>query len=194
MEALVDPVVSKGKFDREIGLYKNVERDYCARGWFLVKADFPEVFVVLACPKLNPPMVLMGVSLDFTNYDLWPPSVRLTNPFTRIPYKYAELPTKLERNVGIIETAQGGIINVQDLIQPAGPPDAVPFLCIPGVREYHDNPAHTGDSWLQHRGKGEGSLVFILEQISKYGTDPIRAYEFKIGITHIGLGRTPPPT
>jgi hypothetical protein len=37
MDTLVDPTVSKTKFDREIALYRGVEREYCSRGWFLVE-------------------------------------------------------------------------------------------------------------------------------------------------------------
>ena len=194
METLVDPAVSRAKFDEEVARYKNVEREYCARGWFLAKADFPEVFIVFTSPKVSPQLVVLGALLDFTNYDFWPPSVRLVNPFTRIPYRYTELPTKLERNVGIIQTPEGSGIQIQPLMQPGYTPDALPFLCLRGIREYHEHPAHTGDSWLQHRGKGEGTLIFILEQIAKYGVDPISGYEFNIGITNMRLNRNPPPT
>jgi hypothetical protein len=74
---------------------------------------------------------------------------------------------------------QQGAIQVSGLLQ-ANRPDDYPFLCLPGVREYHDNPAHTGDSWLLHRGSGEGSLAFILEKIWTYGSDPISAYNIQI--------------
>ncbi|HEY6183485.1 MAG TPA: putative metal-binding protein [Terriglobales bacterium] len=194
METLVDPAVSRAKFDREVGLYQSIEREYCTRGWFLLRAVFPEVYVVFACPKVSPPIVILGALLDFTNYDFWAPSVRLVNPFTRAPYKYAELPTKLERNTGTAHTPAGDVPAIQALMQPGYTPDALPFLCIPGVREYHENPAHTGDSWLRRRGTGEGTLFFILEQIAKYGTDPISGLQVEFGITQVKLGRTPPPT
>jgi hypothetical protein len=190
METLVDPEVSKAKFEREISLYKAIERQYCTRGWFLVKAEFPEVFVVFACSKINPAAIILGVLLDFTNYDFWPPSVRFVNPFTRVPYKYAELPTKFERAVPH-ETPQGVAMMIQPLAQHAYLEDSLPFLCIPGIREYHENPAHTGDSWLQHRGKGEGTLIFILDQIAKYGVDPVAGYEFNIGMRMV---RNSPPS
>jgi len=192
MEALVDPAVSKSKFEKEIALYNGVEREYCARGWFLAKAQFPEVFVVFASQKVNPPLMLMGVLLDFTNYDLVPPSVRLVNPFTRVPYKYTELPTTLDRAINVIETPQGNIVQTQPMMQPGYTSDAVPFLCLAGIREYHENPAHTGDSWLKVRGTGVGTLAFILEQISKYGLDNIAGYEFSIGITQVKVARNPP--
>lgn len=189
METLVDPRVSITKFDREIALYKNLERDFCSRGWFMAKAEFPEVFVVFTCPKVTPSVVMLGALLDFTNYDFLPPSVRLVNPFTRVPYKYDELPSRLERNVG-----KEGVIQIQPMMQPGYTPDALPFLCLPGIREYHDNPAHTGDSWLQRRGKGEGTLIFILEQIAKYGADQINTFQVDFGVTQIRLGRKSIPS
>jgi len=192
METLVDPAVSKAKFTHEIDQYKNVEREYCARGWFLVKTEFPEIVVVFAAPKATPAPVVFAAQLDFSNYDLWPPSVRIVNPFTRVPYKYSQLPMKLEQQIAVIPTPGGLQIQSQPLMQ-AYNGDDVPFLCIQGVREYHENPAHTGDSWLMHRGRGKGNLAYILEQISKYGIDPITGYEYSIGITPVGFSRTVPP-
>ena len=84
---------------------------------------------------------------------------------------------------------QQGAIQLSAMLQ-ANKPDDFPFLCLPGVREYHDNPAHTGDSWLLHRGSGEGSLVFILEKIWIYGADPLAAYNIQIQIQ----GLAPNPT
>ena len=52
-------------------------------------------------------------------------------------------------------------------------PEELPFLCIPGVKEYHDHPGHSGDPWEIHRPSGEGRLVQLLEVISKYGLEPV---------------------
>ena len=48
-----------------------------------------------AAPQLQPPAIVFGALLDFTNYDLYPPSVRLVNPFTREPYSLKSIPTIL---------------------------------------------------------------------------------------------------
>jgi hypothetical protein len=192
MEALIDPNVSKAKFAREIEQYKSLEKVYCSRGWFLVKAEFPEVVVVFAAPKVTPPPVVIAAQLDFRNYDFWPPSVRFVNPFTRVPYKGSELPLRLNQQTSAIQTPSGLEIQAQPLIQTYGDDD-VPFLCLQGVREYHEHPAHTGDSWLTHRARGRGMLAYILEQISKYGTDQISGYNFAINIHLNGLTLNPPP-
>ena len=41
IQQYVDPAVSRAKFAREITDYLSLEADYSARGWFLVKADWP---------------------------------------------------------------------------------------------------------------------------------------------------------
>jgi hypothetical protein len=62
-------------------------------------------------------------------------------------------------------------------------PDEVPFVCLPGIREYHAHPAHSGDSWLLHRGQVEGTLNFILDVLHRYGAAPIRGFQIGMQIT-----------
>ena len=58
--------------------------------------------------------------------------------------------------------------------------DDVPFLCIAGVREYHEHPAHSGDHWLSHRTSGAGCLVRLVQVISKYGLETIDGFEVQV--------------
>ncbi len=178
-EVLVDPAVSRAKFDREVSRYRELEDEHIRRGWFLIKAEYPKVFVVFGAPQLQPPALVFGALLDFKDYDLWPPSVKLVDPFTREPYKNKDLPRRLLRQAAMPDdSALAGpfqLVQQQDLMV-AHDQEDVPFLCIPGVREYHEHPAHSGDSWLLRRGTGEGTLHFLLEQIYKYGIQPIATY------------------
>lgn len=184
---VVDPGVSGAKFDREVAAYRDLEATYRKRGWLLLEAKFPEVFVAFAATKLKPAPIVAAVILDFTDYDLQPPSVRFVDPFTREKLLASNVGFQMFRRPPmpgvppemIAAMIQQGAIQVSGLLQ-ANRPDDYPFLCLPGVREYHDNPAHTGDSWLLHRGSGEGSLAFILEKIWTYGSDPISAYNIQI--------------
>lgn len=194
-ELLVDPAVSRAKFEREIAAFRELGDDYRRRGWWLLDVSFPEVLVAFVARQLRPAAVIFGALLDFTNYDLWAPSVRLVDPFTRVPYRRRELPSQLTRRIPRQlppELAPLGIqpVELQPLMQAHGDDD-VPFLCIPGVREYHDHPAHTGDSWLLHRGLGEGTLDFLLTQLAKYGVEPIRGYQIGLAIT--GFTHAEPP-
>ena len=166
----VDPLVSHTKFDREISEYRTLEEEhYRTRGWFLVKAGWPEAIVVLTSYKTAPAIILAAVRFDYTNYDAEPPSVRIVNPFTGQPLKSSEILLPILRKV---VSPDGSPQPPQPLLQAASP-DSVPFLCIPGVKEYHDHPAHTGDAWELHRQPNEGRLVHLLEAFSRYGSDQV---------------------
>lgn len=199
----VDPTVSRTKFDQDIADFRALAPEYGSRGWFLVEADFPRAFVVLAAPQLNPPPLVTGVSFDYKDYDLRPPSVRLVNPFTREPWRSDQLPTNLRRRVeGATPVLIPGlqlqpgaamprIFQEQTLMQSY--PDEIPFLCIAGVREYHDHPAHSGDAWELHRSAGAGRLVRILEVIDAYGLRPLTGYNVSLVPQIVGLAQGEPP-
>jgi Predicted metal binding domain len=199
----VDPQVSLAKFEREIAEYRQVERDYLRRGWLLVKADFPSVLVVLAAPQLKPAPIVTGVAFDYTNYDMQPPSVRLVHPFTAEPYKAKELPTYLKRSVETDGPPIPGLqlpLGVQTRFMAQQPlmqwysPDDTPFLCLAGVREYHDHPGHSGDAWELHRRSGAGRLVRLLETITKYGVQPISEYQIELQLHIAGFKQREVPS
>lgn len=195
VEQSVDPAVSRAKFDREVTDFRALSSDYGARGWFLVDAEFPEAFVVLAAPQLKPPPIITGVAFHYADYDLRPPSVRLVNPFTRAPWSLEELPTTLRRRVegqGVLPPglqlppgAMARVVQEQQLMQSY--PGEAPFLCIAGVREYHDHPAHSGDLWELYRAAGAGRMVRILEIIDTYGLRPMTDYNVRLTTEVVGF-------
>ena len=185
-EQYVDPAVSRAKFAREVNEYRSLEADYCARGWFLVKADWPVAVVLLASNKTHPPAIVVAVRFDYTNYDAEPPSVRFIDPFKGRCLLGKEIPTRLPRAMPgqeIPVPVPGGpklqVRMAQDLMQAHAPED-LPFLCIPGVKEYHDHPGHSGDPWEMHRPAGEGRLVHLLSVISKYGLEPVTGFNVNL--------------
>ena len=194
-----DPSVSRRKFDREISEYRGLGGEYRRRGWILAEAEFPRALVIFAVPKLRPAVVVMGVAFDFANYDASPPSVRLVNPFTGEPYKSKELPSQLMRAspsqeipVPGMPAEQKMVIAAQQAYMQAYGPDETPFLCLAGVREYHDHPAHSGDLWELHRTVGAGRLVRLLEVIYRYGVEPITGLAVQL-VPQVGLSYGDPP-
>jgi hypothetical protein len=199
---VVDPQVSRTKFEREIAEYRRLEGEFRARGWVLVEAEFPKVLVVLCATKLVPPAVITGVQFDFTNYDEEPPSVRLVNPFSGEPYPYTNMPTVLKRRslgppleIAGLPLGPGGqgprMASDQPLMQPGA--DDIPFLCIAGVREYHEHPAHSGDSWDLSRRSGAGRLIRLLEVIDAYGVRPITGYNVALVPQIVGFAQNEVP-
>lgn len=189
----VDPRVSRRKFNREVAEFRSLSVSYQKRGWFLVNSKFPDVCVVFATRKTNPVMLMMGVSLNYTNYDARPPSVRLVHPITREPLKSSELPTNLPRLHASSDLSCVPPKIVPQPLMQAQDPEDIPFLCLPGIREYHDHPAHSGDHWDLHRTSGAGRLVRILEVIAKYGSESVESIGVEMN-PRIGYAFGIPPT
>jgi hypothetical protein len=196
----VDPSVSRCKFDRELAEYRELAREYRSRGWFLLDCEFPKVLVAFCSRKATPAAVVMGASLDYTNYDAAPPSVRIVNPFTEEPYKFKELPSLLNRAILGQELSLPGMPPGQKVVIPglqaymqAYGPDDVPFFCVAGVREYHEHPAHSGDLWELHRPTGAGRLVRLLDIIYRYGVEPIVGFNVQL-IPQVSFNYGPPPS
>ena len=197
-----DPAVSRRKFDMEIAEFRSHADEYRRRGWLLAEAEFPHALVILATAKTQLISILCGVWFDYSNYDAAPPSVRLVHPLTREPYKWSELPTRLPRMPAppaAGEAAQAlppGVAQAQPVVpiplMQAYGDDDIPFLCLAGVREYHEHPAHSGDHWLSHRTFGAGRLVRLLEVISKYGLETIHGFEVQMTPTIRFLIGVPP--
>lgn len=196
----VDPSVSRAKFAREVRDFRAMEAVYRRRGWFLLKARFPDILVVLAAPQVTPPALVTGVTLNYANYDAAPPSVRLVDPFTLAPYRLRDLPPErqLLRAVGNGPQALPGlppgiVLRPGQPLLVAHAPDDIPFLCIAGTKEYHEHPAHSGDHWELHRQAGAGRLVRILEVIHTYGIAPINGFAVTLvpQVTGFSLGEVP---
>ena len=196
----VDPAVSRKKFNREVEEFQAQAEAYRRRGWFLVHAEFPEALVILATAKTQPIAILCGVLFDYSNYDAVPPSVRLVHPLTFEPYKGSELPTQLMQRVPgadapMVVPGQGQVqlqVQAQQPLMQASGPDEIPFLCIVGVREYHQHPAHSGDHWELHRQIGAGCLTRLVGIISKYGLESIVGFNVQM-IPHVLFNVGPPP-
>ena len=191
--------MSRAKFESEITDYLPLEADYRTRGWFLVKADWPTAVVVLASSKTSPPAIVTGVQFDYTNYDAEPPSVRLVDPFSgrllqrqgtpnpassHDPWSGNVRPCSWRPQVAT-ERCAGSDAGLHS-------PEDLPFLCIAGVKEYHDHPGHSGDPWELHRSAGEGRLVRLLDVISKYGLDTVTGFQVNL-VPQVTFGVSEPP-
>jgi hypothetical protein len=163
LPVLVDPLVSREKLRREVEFWKanGIRND---RGWILLNYDEEALSLEVGfLAKLATtsssgflPALVCAVRLTYENYDLWPPSLTFVDAFSRQP----ALP-----HVGALVQTQGGPRNV--LIS-AHPATQLPFLCIPGIREYHSHPQHTGDEWLIHRSAGEGNISTICDRVWRF--------------------------
>jgi hypothetical protein len=163
MPTLVDPEVTRKKLRRDFELWQaNATRQ--ERGWLLLDYDEEALSVEIAflgalsiSVGSGPlPIVAAAIRLTYENYDIWPPSLTFIDPFTRQPAK--------PHLAAVNSTHQGP----QNLIVDGHPATQKAFLCLPGIREYHTHPQHTGDDWLLYRSSAAGSLSVISERIWRF--------------------------
>lgn len=151
--------VSTAKLDREIEHWQENRELYRRRGWVLVSRDglivdvafTAQVQVSTSAAPL--PIVTACIRLDYSDYDLEPPSLTFIDLQSGKPH--------FPHVQALILTEEGP----RDLLIRAHPQTKLPFLCIPGTREYHSHPQHSGDSWLLHRSRRAGALAVICDQV-----------------------------
>lgn len=178
----IDVKASRLKYTNEVGLFKQNLALHRKRGILLLEDEFPDIAIAFSAVKLRPAPIVFAVRINFDNYDLVPPSVIFINPFTGDSINsYRDIPTVFKRRIPNSTTPQ-------PLLQEDT--GKIPFICIPGVREYHEHPRHTGNSWFLYRKKdGVGSLGYLVEKLYEYGIIAINSYQFPpIAVNQIGLG------
>lgn len=157
---MVDPVVSTTKLQRELEDWALTETHYRQRG-ILLRQLGPltvEVMFVQLGQVFPAPYLAACVQLDYTNYDLEPPSLMFSNPFTGgpgepyLPILHLDPQTRA----------------AQPLVPPGVHPETgLPFLCIPGTREFHAHMEHTNEPWLgEPRRNRAGSVAVLASRIS----------------------------
>jgi hypothetical protein len=79
---------------------------------------------------------------DLTDYDMRAPSLDFRDPWTDEILPFATMFRALEFE----QQRRAHTVLLDD-----HPVTHKPFLCVRGVREYHEHPQHSGDDWLLYR-------------------------------------------
>lgn len=180
----VQPEISRSKFESEMNEFFQIQDVWRQKGVVCVKAEFPVSHFIFIAHQLKPPAVAFAVAIDFTNYDVEPPSIVFIDPFTGAPVKRKQLGP-----LQFIQMKMATLnINGQNLQAPqpqdllVGQGEEYPFLCLPGVRQYHNHPQHSGDSWLLHRTRGEGTMGFLLTKLYDHAIPSMRSYHIQFNV------------
>jgi hypothetical protein len=167
----LDSRVNRRKYDRELDRLVAQRALLEHRGIFLLsKCEFPRVHVLytsrhavqiavarppasgLVLPQGSVAMAVVEIpaltgapflaEFDLTDYDLRAPSVEFRHPATGELLKYATM----FRAVEFERDRKEHLVLLDD-----HPTTHKPFLCLRGIREYHEHPQHSGDEWLAYR-------------------------------------------
>jgi Predicted metal binding domain len=155
---LVPAAVTEAKFAQQLRRWHANADTYARRGWVLLGTGDLTVEVGflqnVAMGGRSIPVMTACIRLEYWNFDLWPPSLTFLDPVTRQP---APPPVRAPDRVSATE--------VRDALIDQHPETLQPFLCLPGIREYHTHPQHSGDDWLLHRHLREGDLAVICDRV-----------------------------
>ncbi len=191
---MVDSEVSRLKFDRELQTLGEQRRTLESRGIFVLDstaypflelAFVPRHLLQVGIPAVQtgaiilPQGAIMAVEipslaarafkarLDLTGYDLQPPSLEFRDFWTDNKLEYATMFRALEYE----KERKAHVVLLDD-----HPITHKPFLCIRGIREYHEHPQHSGDDWLLYRQ--QMSLFSILMSLWRVTVDLVHPQMF----------------
>lgn len=166
---LLDPAVSRRKFDRELSVLRERRDILESRGIFLLNSSAYPVLDFAFVPKhplkavipvnqqgglFLPPGARAAVDIpslagiafkahfDLTSYDLVPPSLEFRDLWTDGVLQYNVMFRALQYD----PHRKAHVVLLDD-----HPITHKPFLCVRGIREYHEHPQHSGDQWLLYR-------------------------------------------
>ena len=143
----MDPAVSFRKFEGEIRSLKAEAADYAAsRGWRITIATYPSLAVALRHPGSQ-----REIEFRFAcdGWDEQPPSLSLHDPEDGREFTWKEWPR-----------------DGWD-VQASHPSTGKPFLCLPGIREYHTHGSHLSDLWDGYRLRGTYRLRDIVDRVQQ---------------------------
>ncbi|MHB2032744.1 MAG: putative metal-binding protein [Gemmatimonadaceae bacterium] len=173
---LVDPTVSRRKLQRDYERWK-AHSQHAERGWVLLDYDEDALTVELAfltrasisSGSVPLAVVACAVRLSYDNYDIWPPSLTFIDAIGHVPIAMPH-----------VQAMQPSPTGPKNVLIATHPETRLPFLCVPGIREYHTHPQHSGDSWLLYRSRGEGSLLTVCDRIWHYMVRNVFGFRIEI--------------
>jgi hypothetical protein len=187
----LDPAVEHRIFDREVALLEKHAPRLRALGVWITRIERPEIDIVyvphlplrLVVPVaatqsgllVTPGQTLQGLDLpaiaarafgarvDLRGYDQRAPSITFRDPWSWEPIPHGALPI-----AQLVEDPK----KPQAVLLDGHPSTKQPFLCLRGVREYHEHPQHDGDDWEMYRS---AINVFVLvERLARVALASVR--------------------
>ncbi len=195
----LDPAVARCKFDREVERIKAQASLLQGWGCIVVRVEYPHVDAIflpraplrILVPALVPqqangvvhgtqvqllridlPMFAgqpFGVRVDLSDFDQRAPGVTFHNARTWELLPYEMLP----RGHSVDEHGQPKLVVLN-----GHPTTKRPFLCMRGIREYHEHPQHSGDEWALYRDQGGlFATLMVVQRSCVEGAHPMLALQ-----------------
>ena len=144
---MIDPEVSQLKFQRALAQLDGGAAGFAGdAGWVVIGRTYPLFEVIWTHPRTKRQV---GFRFNFDSWDAIPPSLELFDPDTKATLQWERWP-------------QGGWA-----VGSPHPLTQKPFLCLPGIREFHDHPSHTADAWPALRGLSSYSMLYLMQRVQQ---------------------------
>jgi hypothetical protein len=144
---MIDAEVSRLKFARALAVVDGGAADLVAGSkWEVVGRTYPIFEVVWTHPRSGR---RVGFRFFFEDWDAIAPSLELFDPASGTPLTWGQWP----KNIWSVGNEH--------------PLTKKPFLCLRGIREYHDHPSHLGDSWAALRGLDSYSMIYLVYRVQQ---------------------------
>ena len=143
----MDQAVSLRKFESEVRSLEVEAADFAAaKGWRIVAASYPVLSVVLRHSGSDREIEFRFACDD---WDGQPPSLTLHDPEDGRELTWEEWPK------------DGWVVHELH------PSTGKPFLCLPGIREYHTHNSHLNDRWDGYRLRGSYRILSIIDRVQQ---------------------------
>ena len=186
----LDPEVHRHKYDSELKRLVDQRSTLEQRGIFALESSkYPHVdlvyvsrnilrllFPVQSTPGHQvPPNSFQSIEIpslaargikarfDLSDFDVRAPSLEFLDPLTDQLLPYETMFRALE-----FEPKRGAHV----VLLPDHPNTHKPFLCLRGIREYHEHPQHSGDDWFLYRNTV--SLFSLIMSLWRVTVDIVR--------------------
>ena len=141
----MDAEVSRVKFEREVAALTEEAAGFVRRRpWEVVGTRFPVLCLVFRHSRSGR---RVGFRFACDDWDQHPPSLSLSDPDTGAELGWERWP-------------QSGWA-----AQGSHPVTGRPFLCLPGLLEYHTHSSHLNDSWVNYRPRRSYQLRYIVDRV-----------------------------
>lgn len=122
------------------------------RGWLILESMYPRFTITMHHRRTGK---LRTFQFTFDDWNDLPPAQTIVDPDTRQPVPGNQWPQYQSY------WHQSGWSNTPLITTPQ------PFMCMPGIREYHTHHAHGQDKWENYKGSEDYSLVGIVSQVAQ---------------------------
>ena len=150
------PEISKSLFEDQVQKLVTNPELIVNRGWLVLKHSYPNLVVAMRHRKSGQLRVL---GFKFDGWNDQPPSLTLLKCDSDEELPHSQWP---KNPLGKSYWHPGGWVSGSGILVPSKP-----FMCMIGIREYHEHQQHVKDAWENYKNQSSYELGQLLIQVSE---------------------------